>query len=284
MTENTLTVVAIVALLVIVAIVVYYIVHGRNEDIDEEEYMEKYDDEYEEMEEDYQEEDDLPDAAFIYQNNHIDILEKKLRQATRLNVSLFNILMDMIDTPQGEGTMRFHRLRTANTILSMDTDPDIRSIYHAVKDRVATDTITCYLAMLLDKYGGATTLTPDIYKSYVRNMNVIIYCQEQINRLENFDFNPPELRKRIEETDRAYERMIAEEEEVPHWSYNPIQPEPEPTYVSYDDDEEVMEQREDEDDREEDIIPVVRSFGPIATLKDSFKTLFGKYQGDMEAV
>lgn len=280
MTENTLTIVAIVALVLIATIVLYYIVHGRNEDIDEEEYMEKYD-EYEEMEEDYQEEDDLPDAAFIYQNNHVDILEKKLRQATRLNVSLFSILMDMIDTPQGEGTMRFHRLRTANTVLSMDTDPDIRSIYHAVKDRVATDTVTCYLAMLLDKYGGATTLTPDIYKSYVRNMNVIIYCQEQINRLENFDFNPPELRKRIEETDRAYERMVAEEEEVPHWSYNPIQPEPEPTYVSYDD-EGMMEQREDEDDIEEDAIPAV--FGPIATLKDSFKTLFGKYQGDMEAV
>lgn len=280
MTENTLTIVAIVALVLIATIVLYYIVHGRNEDIDEEEYMEKYD-EYEEMEEDYQEEDDLPDAAFIYQNNHVDILEKKLRQATRLNVSLFSILMDMIDTPQGEGTMRFHRLRTANTVLSMDTDPDIRSIYHAVKDRVATDTVTCYLAMLLDKYGGATTLTPDIYKSYVRNMNVIIYCQEQINRLENFDFNPPELRKRIEETDRAYERMVAEEEEVPHWSYNPIQPEPEPTYVSYDD-EEMIEQREDEDDMEEDAIPAV--FGPIATLKDSFKTLFGKYQGDMEAV
>lgn len=282
MTENILTIVAIVAVLVIVAIVVYYVVRGRNEDIDEEEYMEKYNDEYEEME-DYWEEDDLRDAELIYQNNHIDILEKKLRQATRLNVSLFNILMDMIDTPQGEGTMRFHRLRTANTVLSMDIDPDIRSIYHAVKDRVATDTITCYLALLLDKYGGATTLTPDIYKSYVRNMNVIIYWQEQINRLENFDFNPPELRKHIEETDRAYERMIAEEEEVPHWSYNPIQPEPEPTYVSYDD-EEAVEQREDEDDMEEDIIPVVRSFGPIATLKDSFKTLFGKYQGDMEAV
>ena len=210
MTENILTIVAIVALLLIVTIVVYYIVRGRNEDVDDEEYMEKYNDEYEDIEEDYQE-DDLRDAELIYQNNHIDILEKKLRQATRLNVSLFNILMDTIDTPQGEGTMRFHRLRTANTVLSMDVDPDIRSIYHAVKDRVATDTITCYLAMLLDKYGGATTLTPDIYKSYVRNMNVIIYCQEQINRLENFDFNPPELRKRIEETDRAYERMIAKE-------------------------------------------------------------------------
>lgn len=281
MTLNAFTIIGIsctFALCVIAAIVAYRLLRKPIDDTLD------YDEEYD----DYEEEEYYPnqiqtrrDEFYDYDNNRMDILEYKLRQATRLNVSLFNLLMDIIDSPQNEGTRRYHHLRAANTALSMDIDPDIRGIYNAVKHRVTTDTITCYLAMLLDKYGGATTLTPDVYRSYVRNFNVVVYCQEQINRVENFDFHSPELEKTIEETDRAYEKMC-HEEPAPQWTCNPVQRDPEPTYVPYD--EMLVQQEEPEEEEDiasEGIDEVEYSTGPVNTLKASFKLLFSKYQGSM---